>query len=97
MKCFVSSDIQYMYLSQVDKLGMQCGFVMQAKFVIMQTCRIHLSHSCCCRCPVAEWLERRAEEHIYSHCVGSKPARDNVMTFQCEKGKDDICMKIHYI
>ncbi len=25
------------------------------------------------------------------------PPRDNVMTCQSEKGKDDICMKIHYV
>ena len=48
-------------------------------------------------CPVAEWLERRVEEHICPHCAGSKPARDNVMTCQSEKGRDDIYMKIHYI
>ena len=30
-------------------------------------------------CPVAEWLERRAEEHICPRCACSKPARANVM------------------
>ena len=33
-------------------------------------------------CPVAEWLERRAEEHICPHCAGSKPAWDNVIACQ---------------
>ncbi len=34
---------------------------------------------CISPCPVAEWLERRAEEHICPRCAGSKPARANVM------------------
>ncbi len=46
---------------------------------------------------MAEWLERRAEEHICPHCAGSKPARDNVMTCQSEKGRDDIYMNLRFI
>ncbi len=28
-----------------------------------------------CPCPVDEWLERQAEEHVCPRCAGSKPAR----------------------
>ncbi len=35
-----------------------------------------------CPCPLAEWLERRAEEHMCPRCAGSKPARDKVITCQ---------------
>ena len=46
---------------------------------------------------MAEWLERRAEEHVYSRCAGSKPARASVMTCLWLSKRVDIYVKGHNI
>ena len=38
------------------------------KFKVMANGQMFLCHSATCPCPVAEWLARRAEEHMPPLC-----------------------------
>ncbi len=96
MLCLNTIDIvtqrrHYYNLLTTQKLCLDIGHSREA---------ISLFLSPSCLCPVAEWLERRAEEHIGPRCAGSKPRPGglNVMApcLSLRKGnEDDIYMKNH--